>query len=496
MVSGAAQLMCDDDRFEDAARLLQAWADLPPPWPDARAELLEQLGDIYLELRKPRKRKQLALAMVKHGERSVQSKGWQRLCLLATDAGDDEAARRAFEAAQRLAPDDPSVAILEVTTLLGQGQLERARERAGFHAKRLARLPHAAALVEATEALVELAQADSTLGQQMQQVSESMAPERLLTLLGQWLAQLPEPRLRLVLPASAVPDLYALTPTPTARKAIKAWHAAFKFNTPRMAWEEAGEDALAILDVDDWMPVLRAHPLLGDCFDVIDGLLLALDALPVHRTFQVQALLLERAMALWALLHARQPRALCEWGHLDNRPALRLLVRRIELDTSADAKNTFDWLQYVVEVLNPNDNHGLRERLAAVYLRRGDIAQALTLCERYPDDGIGMRLLHARTLLALQRLGEAATLVAGALHDNPHLRKLLSGARAPRRPHVPSYAIGSIEEAKIVLAPQFDLWRTDPAVRQWLRGLLEAAEPGPARTADLFETQALEPPAT
>jgi tetratricopeptide (TPR) repeat protein len=486
MVKAAAQMMCDEDRFEDAARLLQAWAELPPPWPDARAELLDQLGDIYLELRKPRKRKQLALAMVKHGGPAVQSKGWQRLCLLATDAGDEAAARRAFEAAQRLAPDDPNVAILEVTTLMGQGLLDRARERAAFHAKRLARLPNAPALVDAIEALSELAQPDSALGRQMQQFSESMAPERLLTLLGEWLAQLPEPRLRLTLPAAAVADLYELTPTPAAKKALKAWHAAFAFNAPRMAWEEVGDDALAILDVDDWMPVLRAQPLLGDCFDVLDALLLALDALPLHETVSVQVQLMERATALWALLRERQPQALCEWGHLGNRPALRLLVRRIEIDATATADNTFEWLKHIVEVLNPHDNHGLRERLAAVYLRRGDVAQALALCERYPEDGVGMRLLHARVLLATQRLDEAAALVSSALRENAHLRKLLLAARAPRLPNVASYGLGSIEEAKIVLAPQFDLWRTDSAVRQWLRQLLEAESPGAARIADLF----------
>ena len=485
MVTAAAELMRDDDRVEDAALLLQAWADLAPPWPDARAELLDLLGDLYLELGKPRKRKQLALAMVKHGGPAVQSKGWQRLCLLATDAGDDEGAGRAFAAAQRLAPNDPSVAILEVTTLMGQGRLEEARARAGFHAKRLARLPQAPALADAIEALDELAAADSALGQQMQQLSDGVATGRALAVLEQWLGELPEARLRLALPAVAVADLGALTPTPAARKAIKRWQSAFKFSAPRMAWDAAGDDAPAVLDIADWMPVLQEHPLLGDCFEVLDGLLLALDALPLHQTAHVQAVLLERAMALWTQLRARQPQALCEWGHLDNRPALRLLAQRIQLDSSVDAKQTFGWLRHIVEVLNPNDNHGLRERLAAVYLRRGAVVQALALCERYPDDGVGMRLLHARALLSVQGLDEAAGLVRGALHDNPHLRKLLLAARAPRLPEVASYVIGSADEAKIVLAPQFDLWRTDPAVRQWLKQQLEAAA-GNARTADLF----------
>jgi tetratricopeptide (TPR) repeat protein len=486
MVEAAAQMMVDEDRAEDAARLLQGWAALPPPWPDARAELLDQLGDIYLELGKPRKRKQLALAMVERGGPAVQSKGWQRLCLLATDAGDEAGARRAFETAQRLAPDDPSVAILEVTTLAGQGELPRARERADFHARRFARMPQAPELAEAIEALTELSRAGSPLDRQMQQFGESITPDRAMRRIDECLAALNGPRLRLTLPAAAVDDLYALKPTATAARALKRWHAAFEFSAPLMTWDAPGDDALAVLDVDAWMPVLREHPLLADCFEVIDGLLLALDVLPRAATAGAQVRLLERAMVLWTQLRERQPQARCEWGHLDNRPALRLLARRLEIDESPAASSTFEWLKHMVEVLNPNDNHGFRERLAAVYLRRGDVAQAQALCERYPDDGVGMRLLHARTLLAQRDTARAAALVTGAVEDNPHLRKLLLAARAPRRPQVGSYRIGSADEAKIVLAPQFDLWRDDPAVRQWLRQLLDAESSDAARTADLF----------
>jgi SEC-C motif len=486
MVEAAADSMSEIGDTENAARLLAGWAALPPPWPDARADLLDRLGDLYLDLGKPRKRKQLAQAMVDHGGPSVQSKGWQRLSLLATDAGDAAGARRAFEAAQRLAPDDPSVAFLEVTTLAGRGDMARARERADFHARRLGRLPQAEALADAIDALAEMAEADSPLDRRMQGIAGGdTGPSGPVAQLEGWLEALPEPRLRLVLPAAPSSDLGALRPTPAAIKALKRWHAAFSLTAPRMAWDEPIDDDLAIMAAGDWMPVLQSAPLLADCFEVIDGLLLALEALPPPLASALQARLLERALGLWSALRAEHPEARCEWGHLDNRPALRLLALRIELDTTPTASNSFEWLRHIVEVLNPNDNHGFRERLAAVYLRRGETDRALALCERYPDDGVGMRLLTARTLLALHRAEPAAVLVASALADNPHLKKLLLASRAPRRPNVPSYAIGSVDEAKIALAPQFDLWRDDPVVRQWLKTQLEA--PSADRTPDLFD---------
>lgn len=483
MVEAAAHLLCDADRQADAARLLQGWSDLPPPWPDARADLLDLLGDLYLDLGKPRKRKQLAQAMVAHGEPAVQSKGWQRLCLLATDAGDEGGARNAFEAAQRLAPNDPSVAILEVTTLAGQGDLARARERADFHARRLSRLPQAALLVDAIASLTELSKEGSVLERQLQGIAGGVDPAASLADVETWLETLPEPKLRLALPKAAAPDLGALRPTPVAAKALARWHEAFPFAAPTMAWAAPDDDAVAILDVGDWLPVLRAQPLLADCFDVLDGLLLALDILPAHLTVDLQLRLMQRALDLWVALRERQPAAACEWGHLANRPALRLLARRIDLDRSPPATETFVWLKHIVEVLNPNDNHGFRERLAAVYLRRGEPDRALALCERYPEDGIGMRLLHARTLLTRRETQAAGVLVDSAVDSNPHLRKLLLASRAPRAPNVPSYRIGSLDEAKIVLEPQFDLWRDDPVIRQWIRQQLD---PAPAETDDLF----------
>ena len=469
MVATAAEMLSDEGRAEDAVALLEPWAALPPPWPDYRADLLDLLGDLYLDTGQQSEREQLAQDMVEHGGKTVQSMGWQRLCLMATDVGDEAGARDAFEAAQRLTPNEPRVALLEVTTLLGQGQAQRARERAAFHAKRLSRLPEALAIADQIEVLQEFADADSELSQRAGAMLDGAAPLHVVAELAQWLEALPPPKLRLSLPAAPCADLYQLQPTAAAKKALRLWHKAFEFTAPRMAWEAVGDDALDALAGDGWMPVLRQHPLLADCFDVLDGLLLALGLLPPRQVSHLKTQLLERALQLWLLLRERQPHALCEWGHLGNRPALRLLALRVDLDTSLLADEAYPWLNYLVEVLNPHDNHGLRERLAAVYLRRGDAGLALKLCERYPDDMLGMTLLHARALLALECLDEAAARLVQALARNEHARKLLKASHAPRVPDATTFRLGSLEEARIALALQFDLWRDDPAAWHWLQ---------------------------
>jgi len=493
-VVAAADDLAERGRPREALRLLEPWAKAPAPWTEARAELLDLLADLYLELGHPRKRKDLADAMVARGDAMVQSLGWQRRSMMASDSGRSAEAREAFERAQRLTPDEPRVALLEVTTLLGGGEFERAHERAAFHARRLSRLPLAAELAPQIEGLQAIARGemdhiagDSPRGSVEQGVTDQspfgmdvmdIAPDVVFGALTDWVRQLPPPKLRLDLSGAIPADLGELTPANPVQAALEKWRQAFNGPGPDAAWESPGEadEDLQKLDGRRWQPLLKKTPALLDCFEVLDDLMTALYSVPMGLAAGLQAVLLQRALDLWAQLRQRFPQARCEWGWLDNRPALRLLADSVQLDTSPTAERSFDDLRALVEVLNPNDNQGLRDRLAAVLLRRGDAAAALNLAERYPDDLVGMQWLHARALLALQRLPDAETVVAAALKDNPHVLKLLCSSRAPRLPNVDSYRPGSVEQARIVVANQHDLWR-DKALQAWLkaRGNLAAA---------------------
>lgn len=490
-LAAVASDLAEDGEPERAMRLLQAWGKLPAPWPKERVDLLDLLADLYLELDHPRRRKALAQAMIERGDRDAQSLGWQRVSMMASDAGDARAARAAFERAQRLTPDDPRVALLEVTTLLADGDTARAHDRAAFHARRLQRLPQAAELAHEIQALQAIARGEmDTVAQGGGEFDdgfddafgdaeddEGAALLRSLDAgpfdeLAAWVRAQPPVRLRLDLGDATDADLGALKPAAALKRPLAAWRKAFA--------PESGDDrshALQALSPGRWMPLLQREPVLLDSFDVLHDLVSGLAVVPFGFAVGLQTALLTRALDLWTALRERFPRALCEWAWLENRPALSLLETRIALDRTPQAESSFGELQAMVNVLNPHDNHGLRQRLGAVLLRRGDAAGALALAERYPSDFVGMQLLHARALLDLQRLDEAGPVLDRALKANGHVLKLLLGRRAPRTPDVPSYAVGSIEEARITLAEQFDLWK-DKTVQQWVAGRVTAGDVG------------------
>ncbi|MEJ8845460.1 YecA family protein [Variovorax rhizosphaerae] len=493
MVLAAAQSFCDEEAFQDACALLEPWAKRPAPWTAEVSDLLDVLADVYLDLDKPRKRKQLAQAMIDNGDATVQSFGWQRLSMMASDAGDAKGAKRAFDQAQRLTPDDPRIAVLEVTTLLGTGQESRARERAGFHARRLGRLPIAPEIAHTIDALEDMSRGEWHLAAGQ---GDEVLDDDVRALFGMdadvdsllnWIDSLPEARLQLDWRHATADDLGALAPTKVAATAMRRWRQAMTQPEPQLTYSRLDDDQLQVFDAAAWLQALQRSPVLADCLDVLDALLLALDGGPAALTYRLESRVLERALALWNLILQRYPAARCEWAWMENRPALRHLVRRIELDTSAKADSSFEWLRAMVEVLNPNDNHGFRPRLAAVYLRRGMRSEALALCARYPDDFVvGITVAHARALLAVQRLDEAGRLLAEVHRRNPHVLPLLRGSRKPKVPDISSYAVGSVEEARVMVAEQFDLWRDDKGVRAWLAQWDETSPSSPANPS-LFD---------
>jgi tetratricopeptide (TPR) repeat protein len=467
LVGSAAHDWRERGRLADVLKLLEPW--LPPlgAIPDDRAELLDLLGDVYADLNKPRKRKALAQAMTTRGGREVQSKGWQRLALMACDAGKDSEASEAFKAAQRLTPDDLNLSVLELSLLIGSGDTSRLRERADFWARSLQRKNQGGDLDE----LIAMVRDMGTRGHDvLADVAERAHPE--LGRLSAWLRAAPPPTLLLDFKAGhATPDdLGALRPAQSLLPALQAWDQTFDQDTPSLTGFALG-DGSAWADFEDWMPLLERHPALANSFEVLDGLMLLLDAHPGGE--RVAADVIQRAVALWAQLKGAYPQALCEWGHLDNRPALRLLARHIVNDDSARADTTFDWLRHLVEVFNPNDNHGLRVRLMAVYIRRGLHVEALALSDRYPDDTHAMALLRARALWAAGRRDEATTELQAVFARSRHFAKVWRSAKLPAASRSAFITYGSEQEAREAYREQHDLWQ-EPS----LRAVIMAASAG------------------
>jgi len=506
----AAMTLRDEGEDRAALAMLEPWARQPAPWPATRAPLLDLLCDTYLDEGHPVKRRKLAQAMVDKGEVPVRSAGWRRLSMMASDAGDSDGARHAFEMAQRLTPDEPDVALLEVTTLLGSHQRERAAERAAFHARRLARLPQAAALADEIEMLEAFGRGEfpplpgldddddqdeddsdflAALGDhpEARDLAALLQPDSPFQQMQRWAEALPAPQLRLCLDGATQQDLGELAPAAAMAAPLARWRKAFPLQAPTSAWGSVGPEAMEVFVDEKWSDLLEREPRLADCFEVLDGLVLVLDLVPMGLATGLQVRLMQRALALWEALRERYPQARCEWAHMGNRPALRLLAHRVAMDESLLAAESLPWLRALVEVLNPHDNHGFRDRLAAVYLRRSEAAAALALCERYPGDFVGLQLLHTLALLATQQLPQAAAMLKAALAANTHVPALLLARRAPKAPNVPSYAVGSVAEARVAVTAQHDLWRA-PLVQQWLRLQLQPPGPGaPGQTKRLFD---------
>ena len=153
---------------------------------------------------------------------------------------------------------------------------------------------------------------------------------------------------------------------------------------------------------------------------------------------------------------------------MENRPALRLLGQRIDLaEGTAEELPLLEWL---VLTLNPNDNQGLREQLVHVYAGNGRAADALAVCDRYPDDALGA-MLYAR-ILALYltgRRGDAVAALAKARKGSPRIVKTLTAAK-PRMPALRPgvMTVGGEDEAWYYRQSWRGVWESTGAL-DWLR---------------------------
>lgn len=137
----AAHAWVEDGRAADAVALLEPlFADLSRL--DERAAFAaDMLFNAYLELDEQDAREAFSARLRSAPHKALRETAWQREATLRCDRGDMPGAWAAFTEAQRLAPDNPVLAQLEVLLLLSEGRQDEARVRVEFWAARLARDP-------------------------------------------------------------------------------------------------------------------------------------------------------------------------------------------------------------------------------------------------------------------------------------------------------------------------------------------------------------------
>lgn len=459
-VAHTAGQWMEQDRYDLAIPLLEALLTDPGKLDERHEWAFDLLGDGYLALDRPDDRTRLVEAMSQAPNLQLRVAALLRRCTMLADAGDYDAAWRLFREAQRVDPDNPSLAHLELVLLASQNEVEQLVARARFWAARLRKLGYG------NEKIVELMDDIAHSPEGFIQAMNTQGPivAVALTSLAVATESLPPPESHYRLQAmedSAGP----LEPEDALANIESEWRDISSSNAEYWdAWGNTG-----------WVDWLVENPLAWQSFAILDDLAAAVDAFDTDDEMEegmldeIEVAVVDRAVDLLRLVIAdNQATGLkLEWGWLQNRPALRLLERRIQLATSAEEEvELLEWLL----ALNPNDNQGIREPLIHVYCSMKRPADALAVCDRYPGDRLaGTAYGRVLALVLLDRRAEATAALVEAQKVLPKVLKTLVAARPKAPKQNPGYVTaGGDDEAWIYRLHWRPVWDATGAL-EWLK---------------------------
>lgn len=456
-----------------ALALLEPWFKPDIVLGRRQVPLFDILMGIYLELDKPLKRKRLLERACASGERQLRAEAWQCKASIEMDKGDTEAAWGCFALAQKADPDSPALALLEITLLCADGQLQQARARAVFWLARFRRQGNASR--ELLELLAQCAEdPQQALFESLSEADGLYADlQQLLAMLAT--APAPQPCYRIEL----IDNEAMLTPQPALAALEERWQKVAASSKPMLTCVQ-NDDMGFWQRSAAWLPVLQANPSLWNSLDVLDDLVMGVDTLLAEgsvldgRLADLLDQLLARAEQLLECQLARLPAAqrwTLPWLMQENRPALRLLAHGFFLAAQCSGSDA-EVVRRGERLLrlNPEDNHGVRGALSSAYLEQQRLDEVLALTARYPHDATC--ILPLNRLLALYLMGRQSEAVnylqAIACDFKVALDMLL--AKSPRKPAVSEYGItlGGKDEAWLYREQALALWKASGGLT-WLR---------------------------
>lgn len=441
---------------------------------------LDLLCDAYDRLDHRRKKLALLKRICAEGPSKLRSAAWQRIGAMQIDAGEYTQAQDSLKEAMRCDPNNPGVALLELSLLTAQGEDHKASERARFWKYRFRRLQLD---MPGFESFLEQAIEDPQAAMLFTQ-AEALAPGMLA--LQPWVALIAE---------RSLPDYRAvdrqrrgketetktkgleLRPPSPIQETERRWHRRFPGYKPS-GIEIDLEDVSEIWQDLGWIEYLYEHPECADSLDVLDDLTCAIDSHPdadlpwvLHN---LSLPLLERA---WRILEhslpAQEPTHL-PWVIPGNRPLLRLLFRRyLVLAEIGRAREAGESLETLLN-LNPKDNQGARAELMNLYLRLGEDERAVALARRFPGDILAD--LPYGEVLALYRLGQEALAyqaLKSAVRYLPRVPMYLMPKRIKQpSPNPRGVTVGGDEQAWLYRESMRDVWAAAPGALDWLKRCL------------------------
>ena len=177
------------------------------------------------------------------------------------------------------------------------------------------------------------------------------------------------------------------------------------------------------------------------------------------------------------------------WGFLETRPYMR--AREGLADCLWESGRREEAAEHFREMLrlNPNDNQGVRYRLASMLLDLERYEELSQLLEKYEEDG-SPEWAYTRASLAFRQEGDSRRsrqLLLDAEETNAHVPLYLTGEKPmPRR--APDYiTMGGEDEAASYAAQFLPAWKDMPGAIAWLRKTLRiSVAAGPDRKRDAW----------
>lgn len=478
-VADTARQWMEADELERVSALLSPYFSGTAALTARLSPLFNLLMDAWLQLGHNGKRDKLIDTLLQRGDRELKSDALQRRTTMLADRGDYAGAWSNFKQASATNPNDPALGFLEVTTLVSEGRISEAQNRAQWWVAFLSK-QRDPQLVDLVEIMRNLAK-DPLTG--MMGVAAE-ANEDLQRLQSLFLAA-PAPAVRHKFEVFMEENEHVakhattseLTPDAALSKLEKRWRDVFPQAKPNITMVHNGVEEVWD-NATDWLDLLQQHPALWFSFDVLDDLVMAVDT--VDWTGVQERLLVpmaERAAEQLRITLETQDQAVqCPWGCMAHRPVLRPIAHLAFICKEAGNWQRFmELAHWLVFELNPNDNHGLRDDLSCAFVRFERWADAIALYERYPDDMQPTLALNA--VLASWRLGDAEEttkqLQQSAKNHDTTVKMLLATAPKPVKPDSDfGIRVGGKYQAWLYVSQMREFWERNQAL-EWARGALK-----------------------
>lgn len=400
------------------------------------------------------------------------------------DRGDLETAWQAWRKAAKAAPDEPAVALIELTMLTAEHRTDRVMQRVDFWLARLTDAPDVdEESLDAIRSFKENPYRAMRLGVQ----DDADAPlATFARRLFDWIDDaceraLPELQWRAMKGFAndpALQDGHVPAQGVRVKSLERQWHKRSGMEKPSSINDSIGDDHQVLANMADWLPWLEEHPEAADSLSILDDLatLLLNEQEVVDADLLYFEALVVRAVAMLTTHWPQTRTGTLPWAVEANRPALRLLAYGADIQDWGDGDED-DFKLVCVRLylrLNRNDNHGFRTEFVdrLLVLRRD--AEALAVTDAYPNDMFASTTYgRVLALYRLGRLDDAETALGEVLERLPLPADYLLADHPAKPKEDPTLqgglAIGSEQQAWLYRKDMRREWLATEGVMDWLK---------------------------